>query len=307
MITDIIDTLSDDNKSLTTPLLKVKVLASRIGNTELLNWVNSELDGYKNADSLPDYRVAKSIPRGNMQQGYHQENNVTLPIMIFGESLANKLIRFHLDQGVKALENLSNGESGDTLTKQFGADFCAFLTEAANKNGQRITITHAWVELHISDVIQVLAEIRSKLLDLLLKLETEYPNLESDLKTDSLDKSQVNQTIIHVMNNFNTSGDGNIVNTGNENTFNTNITINKGSIDELKAALREIAVPEEDIQEIEEIVTSESPNLDQKTFGQRTNEWLQKMIGKTLNKSWDVSTGAAAGVLTELLKNYFGM
>ncbi|MFN9898037.1 MAG: hypothetical protein ACK55Z_04405, partial [bacterium] len=67
MLTEIIDTLSDDTKSLTTPLLKVKVLATRIGNESLLKWVNNELDGYKTSDSVPEYRKAKGNPRGNIR------------------------------------------------------------------------------------------------------------------------------------------------------------------------------------------------------------------------------------------------
>lgn len=307
MVTDIIDTLSDDTKSLTTPLLKVKVLATRIGNETLLKWVNNELDGYKTSDELPEYRQAKAIPRGNIRQGYYQEQNVTLPITIFGEKIAKRLVKFPLDQGVKALESIATGESGDTMAKQYGADFCAFLTGAARKNGQSIEITHAWTQIHVSEVVQTLSEIRNKLLDLLLELEKQYPNLDKDLKENKVDKTQVNQTIVNIMNTFNTSGDGNIVNTGNNNTFKSTITINKGDINALKEALKQISVPDEDIVELEQIVRTDKPDTEKKVLGQKTNGWIQKMVGKTLDKSWDFATGTAAGLLTELLLKYFGV
>jgi hypothetical protein len=307
MLTEIIDTLSDDTKSLTTPLLKVKVLATRIGNESLLKWVNNELDGYKTSDSVPEYRKAKGNPRGNIRQGYYQEENVTLPLLIFGEKIAKRLVQFPLDQGVKALESIATGESGDTMVKQYGADFCAFLTDAARKNGQSVEVTHAWTEVHVSEVIQSLSEIRNKLLELLLEVEKEYPNFDNDIKSNKVDKSQVNQTIVTIMNTFNTSGDGNVVNTGRNNTFNVNVTINKGDIQALKGALKQISIPDADIIELEEIVKADKPDNDKKVLGQKTNGWIQKMVGKTLDKSWDFATGTAAGLLTELLKNYFGL
>lgn len=307
MISSTIDALSDDTTSLTTPLLKVKVLASRIGNKELLEWVNNELVGYKTDESLPEYRKARATPKGNLQQGAHYERNVTLPIMIFGEKIAKELVEYPVYQGIKGIEQLTSDLKGDTLVQSYGADYCAFLTKAAKDNDQWVRITHAWIEVHISELVQVLSAVRNKLLDLLLKVEEDYPNLEEDLKANTIDKSEVNQTIIHIMNNFNTSGDGNIINTGNKNTFNTKINVSKGNVNELRSVLREASVPEENIIEIENIVVQEEPNLEKKSFGEKTNQWIQKMVGKTLDKSWDVATGSAAGLLTETLKSFYGL
>ena len=59
IIEQIIEELSDSSKSLTNPLLKARVIASRIGNHGLEKWVNDELAGY-GADNLPNYRIAIS-------------------------------------------------------------------------------------------------------------------------------------------------------------------------------------------------------------------------------------------------------
>ena len=56
LIHEIINELIDTDKSISSPLLKTKVLASRLQNDVLLNWVSYELKGYHTGGDLPDYR-----------------------------------------------------------------------------------------------------------------------------------------------------------------------------------------------------------------------------------------------------------
>jgi len=130
MVTDIIEALTDNSQSLVGPLLKVKVLAARIKNTELLNWVSKELNGYEIEDEdLPKYRIGKASAIGDLYQGWNESIGVTLPVVIFGDKLAKALIQMRFYEGVNALEEVASGKFGDTMAKSYGADFCAFLTE----------------------------------------------------------------------------------------------------------------------------------------------------------------------------------
>jgi hypothetical protein len=52
----IIDILSDENGSLNGALLKTKVLLHTIGKKDLVPWVDNELKGYPDDDSVPEYR-----------------------------------------------------------------------------------------------------------------------------------------------------------------------------------------------------------------------------------------------------------
>jgi hypothetical protein len=53
LISKIINELIDSEKSLSNPLLKTAVLAHKIKNEQLAEWVNSELEGYKNEKKFP--------------------------------------------------------------------------------------------------------------------------------------------------------------------------------------------------------------------------------------------------------------
>lgn len=58
-------------------LLKTKVLAYRLKNEDLKNWVRSELDGYDEKHDIPDYRVIRdSVIRGTFFNGVYKHSNV---------------------------------------------------------------------------------------------------------------------------------------------------------------------------------------------------------------------------------------
>lgn len=48
-----------------TSLLQLKVILSSIKNKDIQTWIESELNGYKNVDDIPDYRVIHGVVRGS--------------------------------------------------------------------------------------------------------------------------------------------------------------------------------------------------------------------------------------------------
>jgi len=78
LLESIINDLVVTDVSLSDPLLKTKVLATRIQNTQLLDWVESELSGYRDKEDLPPYRRSKGILKGNFVNGYKQYTNVDI-------------------------------------------------------------------------------------------------------------------------------------------------------------------------------------------------------------------------------------
>ena len=52
----IIKELANSSIDTATALKRLKILLLNLNKPELNNWVNSELNGYKNADDVPEYR-----------------------------------------------------------------------------------------------------------------------------------------------------------------------------------------------------------------------------------------------------------
>lgn len=100
------------------------------------------------------------------------------------------------------------------------------------------------------------------------------------------------------------NGSNHVINTGNHNSINVQHTF-QGNLDILKKRLSENAVPTEDIYEISNIVMQEIPENGK--FGPRVKEWIGKMFNKSLSGVWEISMSAAAGILSEIINNYYGI
>jgi len=220
LIGDIINELVDSEKSITSPLLKTKVLASRLKNKDLLSWVDRELNGYNDIDSLPDYRKHQGQLRATFVNGNLQFNDQPIPTFGLSEDMIEAVHSMNFYQSVATLESYKTDNKSGVLEQTFPAELAAFLESNIRKHGNRFfRIISARTFVSINTVTQVLSVIRSQLLDFMLKLDEEFGNLTEieDLKSKNESITRImSQTII-------TTGDGNILNTGDHSQIKATI------------------------------------------------------------------------------------
>lgn len=123
----------------------------------------------------------------------------------------------------------------------------------------------------------------------------------------SNEDEKINQT--HIMGNIiiNNTGNGNVINTGNESNIENHVTIYKSDLSRLQSELEKHGVDKEDIQKISEIISTEQPNIETNRLGKKSNDWISKIINKSLNGIGKISTGITANILATLIKQYYGM
>lgn len=305
LVNDIINELIDVEKSVSSPLLKTKVLASRLQNETLLKWVSNELKGYDRLEELPDYRKFKGNIVGTFIVGHQQYNNQPVPIEGIDKGFQDSLTNVNFFESVSSLENLKREDGKGKLEHVFPAEVTGIIEENWINMGNpylQLINCKRWVAGNV--VSGILACVRNNLLDFMLKIDSEFGDITEieELKTKKEAIATImNQTII------NNTGDGNVLNTGEKVNISANIKIVKGNKNELSRYLKEAGIKEEDVAELIEIIDDEEPNFINKTFGQKVNTWTQKMIGKALDGSWNIGIGAAGNLIAEAVKAYYGM
>lgn len=306
LINDIINELIDTDKSISSPLLKTKVLASRLQNEALLDWVSNELKGYDKSSQLPEYRkyqvvsITGTYINGNMQ--YHDQ---PVPTIGLKKQFEDILRSIEFSHSISSLETLKGEHKSRTLEYTFPAELTGLIEQNWRKMGNPyLTLINCKKSISVDAVVEILAFVRNNLLDFMLKIDSEFGNITEieELKTK---KDQITSIMNHTI--INTSGDGNVVNTGEKAKISATINISKGSKEELTKHLQDIGLGEEDTSELMEILDNEQPNSDKKTFGQKINIWTHKMLGKALDGSWNIGIGAAGNLITEAIKSYYGM
>lgn len=304
LIETITNELTDVNLSLTSPLLKTKLLASRIGNQTLLTWVTNELNGYKNQAELPEYRKTTGEIVGDYINGTNMVKNHVLPIPSFDSSFDDELRSFELFDGIEPLEQMS-ALYNENLLKPFNQGqvtiFQNLLANHAN-TFMNFSLMSVGVRVPASTVKKVLNAVRNQLLDFMIGLETEF-GLEVKIETLQSNKQKIT-TIMSTT--INTNGDGNLINTGAGANITYSSTINKGNQEALKKSLLENEVGESDANELLTVIDSESP-VSATEFGPKVSQWVYKMIGKAMDNSWKIGVSAAGGVLGKLICQYYGI
>lgn len=315
LLQEIIDDLIDTDKSLAKPLMKLLYFAKRIKNKELEEFVNNELNGYKDTisndenylDKIPDYRKTIATINMNGQCGAYS-HNLEFPISMLPSQLSF-LKYFIVDNGIVQIEELikqSQSQDGN-IGSVLSMEVLPYFQEPANKlykNSFRLKliITQVTTSCSSNFIIGIPSNIRKKLLDFIMNIAEQFGY---DIEIETFNKEpENNKIIIEKMNNvINNTGDGNTINMGNNNHNENNISIHKGNIERLQQELSKLGLEQEDINEISEIVKSE-PLDEKKELGERAKKWLHKIFGKVINGIGNISEGVSVELLTKLITEY---
>jgi hypothetical protein len=299
LISDIINELMDYEKAISGPLLKTKVLASRIGNNNLMAWVDGELSGYEENAQLPEYRESKGVPEGNYLNGNMQYSNAAIPIAHLKADVAKGLTKIVMRDSISSIENLI-GKKG--LKMSVNAQTKLYLEQTIQDLGNPyFQILNVNLQIPASFLTDILSNVRSKLLDFMLKIENEFGQ-----ETEIQELKSKTAVINNIMNNtINANGDGNVINTGNNTSISASINITKQNKEQLESALKDNHVDQTDITELLTVIDEEQPN--DVCFGKKVNRWMHKMLAKSLDGSWQVGIGSAGTLLADAVKKYYGL
>jgi hypothetical protein len=162
--------------SLSDILRKAKVLASQLGSKELDSWVSQELDGYKDKNSLPDYRVLPTSVAGTWTNGYHTQHFRGVPLFsIKDEALKKGLTTFYVTSGISTIEGLATLPDDQKLS--VATDVLAYVNSLIAQHGYGYT--HLFYSVDAHNFKQIIDTVKNRLLDFVLKLGKEWKPKEN--------------------------------------------------------------------------------------------------------------------------------
>ena len=131
-LSEIVNLLADEKESLTGGLFKLKLLAARIQNKELFEWVNKELNGYDENDVLPEFRIVSSQLIGYFTNGYHDLPNQHIPFYVLPENLYNVIApNYAIHQSIPIVQEFANYKD-DTVALMQDAALAAVMCQYMN-------------------------------------------------------------------------------------------------------------------------------------------------------------------------------
>ncbi|KGU63053.1 response regulator [Burkholderia pseudomallei MSHR983] len=299
LLKDIVTLLSDKDGSLTDALLKTKVLMHRIGHKELAGWVNDELNGYADGAPVPAYRVIPVRLAGNLRNiaWYYQDQ--TLPTGHLSDKERKYLTQNELRESIRVLEEYASKPTGN-LIHRLAPEFFGKLSEALDG----VWVESAWTQMAPTQVMNVLIEVRSRLLDFALNLQGELGDVAEDNMKEAakgIDAAGMFASAVF--------GDNATVVIGNSNETTITNTVTKGDFAALAKTFKDTGVGETDIYELKAAVDDDDPKAvaETKQFGPKVKAWMAKMSQKAIDGAWSIGIGAGGKLLADALGSYYGI
>jgi len=267
-INTIIKELVDPQTKLKDTLLKVQVLAFKIKNTKLKEWVDNELNGFKGTE-IPSYRKIQTVVFGNLIQdrgfgGVATRNDQALPVEYLNRDLRETLNNIAIDSSVSELEHMieNRGEYQINVPYRFQQKITKLLT-----NGW--VVDSAWQKISLNSIEGIISSIKSNLLTFLLELADEIGQKENLNIMEH--KNEIDNLFDKTIGNLTGENINISIGTDNLQTFNTgdnaNLNVAKGEkvkqimnveiqkelshfIEELKEKIDEFTLSEDDKTDI---------------------------------------------------------
>jgi hypothetical protein len=301
LIKEIINELSDKNPNLENVLMKTKILLHKLGEKSLVHWVNNELNGYSKEEQIPEYRIIHTRVLGTVTNGYTARwNNYPLPISHLKPSLQENFTTAKLSESIASLEHLASSDS-DTLSKPIQPEFCPILSKGL---ADGIVVEVARQDIGKSQIINVLTQIRSRLLDFVLDLSDKIPEETTEEEVKKMSKE------INAGNLFNNAmfGDNATIVLGDHNTQSIKNIAIKNDFNKLAEILRANKVSEEDITKLQSAIKSDVDNVDHanKEYGPNVKGWVKTMLAKAVDSTWQINLGVASSLIASALSSYYG-
>lgn len=295
--------LISDEPNLGSVLLKLRLLAARLGSDILGDWVKHEMSGYPKDVELPDYRVVGVSFKGTFSGPFNSGiNNAPIPTALVEKLAGEHWTNHRVREGIAAIDDLvrSAQESGS-----LGLDCSNLILLLQGKIYENYACNDVRGTISRSSLVQIQNEVKSRALELTIELEKAVPAAAEIIlgpqSSDNFDNKQVskiiNQTIYGNYTEISNSGDG----------ANIEVIAIQGNPEAFEKVLKDSGISQDSAKELSEIVKSESPESKDEPLGTKAKKWLLDNLKKAEDGTWQVGVSVATDVIKSAVKGYYGL
>lgn len=195
----------DSSVDLPSLLRKCKVLAARLGSDDFKRWIEYELSGYPNKESLPDYRILNVNSKGHFSGAFGSGlRNADIPLSCVPEKLREALGHSYLMQPVAAMESLVKHKNRGDFQEPWNPDIVA--SYVGQNIYQHMNCMQAWKVIPSGAIVAALDAVRTRVLNFVLEIEVQNPSAgEAEPNSNPVPMDKIHQI-------FNTYITGNVQN-----------------------------------------------------------------------------------------------
>jgi AbiTii len=245
---------------------------------------------------LPAYRILEARIMGNLLNGAWSANAQFLPTHHLEPIYRKQIEVSEMRDGIKIVQELALQEQGSVRR--------SFPPEANRKLGGGLGngwhVHSAWCDVSVLSMQNILAQVRSRLLDFMLELRgtvLEAGNNEiTKANTATIDTSTMFKSAIF--------GHNTTIIVDSNNTQHVSGSVKQNDFENLRSTLASIGLPEDELSSLKTAVEADQAKLGKPSFEGETGTWYTKLLGRAMNGGFKIGTDVLTSVATKALITY---
>jgi AbiTii len=304
LLRDIQTTVLQEGSDLGPILLKLRLLAARLGSQPLADWVKHESEGYPRDADLPDYRIIEVSYTATFSGPFGSgiQNAPISPYLI--KRFAGKhWIRHEMRDSIATVDDLlATSATGGTLGIN-ASDLILLLQDKVYPDYACNSVTG---KISRSALAAIRHSVRSRVLELTIELEKSIPEAsavslgapDGSSNKHAAAATQIAQQIIYGnYTSVSATGDGARI----------AIAVGERDVQGLVQFLSHSGLAESDAKELAQLASTEEPESKSEPMGPKVRTWLVENLKKAANGTWKVGLSVASDVVKEALLKYYGL
>lgn len=307
LLRDIQTSIIESEQSIAPILLKLRLLAARLGSSPLEEWVKYESEGYPEGVDIPDYRRIPVSYRGTFFGSYGSSiSDVPISGSLIEKYAGEKWVNHQNRQSVAAIDDLVKSSSEGGTLRIDASDLILCLQGKVYKDYACNSVVGT---VSRTSLVEIQHAVRVRVLELTIQLEKSVPvaaevSLEKPGKSDMGSAEKVTQIY-----NQTIHGDvGNLTSVTNYGEgANLSVSIGKDDKDAFVEFLVSKGLPQADMEEFADILSTEESGSAEEPFGAKAKEWFAENIKKAASGTWKVGVSVATRLLTESALKFYDL
>jgi hypothetical protein len=302
LLREIQEAIVDPKSELAPILLKVRILADRLGSGQLEEWVKLESEGYPAEIDVPEYRKVSVTYTACVANIAWRATNQPIPTALISKFAGDHWTPIGMRESMAAIDDLlSKSEGGGGI----GIDASNLILLLQDKIFEGSAISSVTGRISATGLREIQNAVRTRILELTMKLEKEVPGSgDVTISKPLVTRADITEKVAHVVNMTVHGPNTMITSTGSH----TAVTVNnvQGDVGTLRGELVKAGIPDDAATEFSEIVSAEKPDADQ-SFGPNARKWIARNIATASDGTWKVGLAVAAKLLEEAALRYYGL
>ncbi len=298
LLQQIQEALVNEKSDLSTVLLKLRLLAAKLGSDILEEWVKHESEGYPKEIDVPSYRVIGVNYKGTFLGGFEGKiQNAQIPSCLIKAYAGDSWTKYKVRDSIAAVEEMVK-EIKDG--KKFGFNASNLILALQGKIYEEYSCNEIIASFSSISFYEIKQTVRNRILELTIELEKSVPgaiNVEfgssAPNKKETERVQQISQQIIH----------GNV---HNAVAGSVSVAITERDSESFVKYLVESGILKSDASELAKIMETEKPSTDDH-FGKKAQKWIGDNIKKAADETWNIGVSEAFKVLAKAAIKFYGL